>query len=96
MALFSKKTERVYLAHKEKIPYRAVKSSKFTPKAMFLGEVARPRWNQYCQCTFDVKIGIFPLLIGWQHKETQKIDQRGQKKLNQPSKLLKWCIGLCL
>ncbi|XP_057517048.1 uncharacterized protein LOC130798177 [Amaranthus tricolor] len=58
----TKKTQRVYLAHKEKIPYRAGKSSKFIPKAMFLGAVARPRWNQYGQCTFDGKIGIFPFV----------------------------------
>ena len=45
------KTQRAYLAHKEKIPYRASKSSKFIPKAMFLGAVARPRWNRYGQCT---------------------------------------------
>ncbi|XP_057526564.1 uncharacterized protein LOC130805796 [Amaranthus tricolor] len=56
----TQKTQRVYLAHKEKIPYRAGKSSKFIPKAMFLGAVARPRWNQYGQSTFDGKIGIFP------------------------------------
>ncbi|XP_057532677.1 uncharacterized protein LOC130810579 [Amaranthus tricolor] len=58
----TKKTQRVYLAHKEKIPYRAAKSSKFIPKAMFLGAVARPRWNQYGQCTFDGKIGNFPFV----------------------------------
>ena len=56
------KTQRAYLAHKEKIPYRASKSSKFIPKAMFLGAVARPRWNRYGQCTFDGKIGIFPFI----------------------------------
>ena len=38
----TKKTQRVYLAHKEKVPYKAAKSSKFIPKAMFLGAVARP------------------------------------------------------
>ena len=42
----TKKTQRVYLVHKEKISYRATKSSKFIPKAMFLGAVARPRWNR--------------------------------------------------
>ncbi|XP_057543493.1 uncharacterized protein LOC130821721 [Amaranthus tricolor] len=29
----TKKTQRVYLAHKEKVPYKAAKSSKFIPKA---------------------------------------------------------------
>ncbi|XP_057523972.1 uncharacterized protein LOC130803787 [Amaranthus tricolor] len=58
----TKKTQRVYLAHKENIPYRAGNSSKFIPKAIFLGAVARPRWNQYGQCTFDGKIGIFPFI----------------------------------
>ena len=28
----TKKTQRVYLAHKEKVPYRAAKSSKFIPR----------------------------------------------------------------
>ncbi|XP_057532935.1 uncharacterized protein LOC130810827 [Amaranthus tricolor] len=58
----TKKTQRVYLSHKEKIPYRAAKSSKFIPKAMFLGVVARPRWNRYGQCIFYGKIGIFPFI----------------------------------
>ncbi|XP_057550636.1 uncharacterized protein LOC130828690 [Amaranthus tricolor] len=39
---FSTKTQRVSLAHKEKVPYKAAKSSKFIPKAMFLGAVAWP------------------------------------------------------
>ncbi|XP_057546557.1 uncharacterized protein LOC130825360 [Amaranthus tricolor] len=56
----TKKTQRVYLAHKEKILYRAAKSSKFIPKAMFLGAVAKTRWNRYGQHTFDGKIRIFP------------------------------------
>ncbi|XP_057548137.1 uncharacterized protein LOC130826573 [Amaranthus tricolor] len=30
----TKKTQRVYLAHKEKVPYKAAKSSKFIPKSM--------------------------------------------------------------
>ena len=58
----TKKTQRVYLAHKEKVLYRAAKSSKFIPKAMFLGMVARPRWNLYGQCMFDGKIEIFPFI----------------------------------
>ena len=58
----TKKTQRVYLAHKEKIPYRAAKSSKFIPKAMLLGAVARPRWSPHGQSTFDGKIGIFPFI----------------------------------
>ena len=29
---------------------------------MLLGAVARPRWNPYGQCTFDGKIGNFPLI----------------------------------
>ena len=60
----TKKTQRVYLAHKEKIPYRAAKSIEFIPKVMFLGVVARPRWSPHGQCTFDEKIGIFPF-INW-------------------------------
>ncbi|XP_057517075.1 uncharacterized protein LOC130798203 [Amaranthus tricolor] len=47
---------------KEKVPYKAAKSSKFIPKAMFLGAVARPKWNRFGQCTFDRKIGIFPFI----------------------------------
>ena len=62
VVLINQKTQRVYLAHKEKIPYRAAKSSKFIPKAMFLGAGVRPRWNRYGQCTFDGKIGIFPFI----------------------------------
>ncbi|XP_057548139.1 uncharacterized protein LOC130826575 [Amaranthus tricolor] len=58
----TKKTQRVYLAHKQKIPYRAAKSSKFILKAMFLMAVAKPRWSRYGQCTFDGKIKNFPFI----------------------------------
>ncbi|XP_057523913.1 uncharacterized protein LOC130803730 [Amaranthus tricolor] len=56
----TKKTQRVYLAHEEKVPYRAAKSSKLIPKAMFLGAVTRPRC--FGQCTFDGKTEIFPFI----------------------------------
>ncbi|XP_057550533.1 uncharacterized protein LOC130828586 [Amaranthus tricolor] len=58
----TKKTQRVYLAHKEMVPYRAAKSSKFITKAMFLWAVARPRWDRFGQYTFDGKIGICPFI----------------------------------
>ena len=62
MVLLVKKITAIYLAKNEPKPYRSGKSSKFIPKIMFMGCVARPRWNQMGECTFDGKIGIFPFI----------------------------------
>ncbi|XP_057540658.1 uncharacterized protein LOC130818503 [Amaranthus tricolor] len=56
----SRKSQRLYLAKNKPKPYRSCKSSKFIPKIMFMCCVARPRWNQQGECTFDGKIRIFP------------------------------------
>ena len=58
----SRKSQRVYLAKNEPKPYRSGKSSKFIPKVMFMGCVARPRWSDRGQCIFDGKIEIFPFM----------------------------------
>ena len=56
----AKKQQRVYLGKTERGKYRSGKSSKFILKVMFTSAVARPRFNENDECTFDGKLGIFP------------------------------------
>lgn len=58
----SEKRNTVYLAKGEKPPERSAKSARFLPKVMFLSAVARPRFDDDGECTFDGKIGIWPFV----------------------------------
>lgn len=73
----SKKSQRVYLERNEKGKYRAAKSSKFIPKVMFTAAVARPRFNERNECTFDGKIGIFPFTYQEPAKRGSKYRAKG-------------------
>ncbi|XP_021858811.2 uncharacterized protein [Spinacia oleracea] len=68
----SKKSQRSYLAKGEKDKYRSASSSKFIPKVMFTGIVARPRFNEQADCTFDGKIGIFTFTYQAEAKRSSK------------------------
>ncbi|XP_021854804.2 uncharacterized protein [Spinacia oleracea] len=72
----SRKSQRVYLAQHEKGKYRAASSSKFIPNVMFTAVVARPRFNEQKECTFDGKIGIFPFTC----QEAAKISSKNRDK----------------
>ena len=62
----SRETQRVYLTQNEKdnedVPYRTCKSKRFMIKVMFLCAVARPRFNDNGECTFDGMIGCWPFI----------------------------------
>ncbi|XP_062211821.1 uncharacterized protein LOC133912882 isoform X1 [Phragmites australis] len=58
----TRKTERYYLLPDEEEPIRTCKSKNFIPKVMFLCAVARPRMASEGNCTFDGKIGCFPMV----------------------------------
>ena len=56
----TKKCRRYYLRKDEEIPRRTLKSKRFVTKVMFLGAVARPRWDSKNKHMFDGKLGIGP------------------------------------
>lgn len=56
-----KDSQKYYLHPYELGPYRTCKSKRFIQKIMFLAAVARPRFNAQDECTFDGKLGIFPI-----------------------------------
>ncbi|XP_021866357.2 uncharacterized protein [Spinacia oleracea] len=58
----TKGKQRYYLLAGENRPYRHCKSKRFIAKVMFLAVVARPRFNDVGECTFDGKLGIFPFV----------------------------------
>jgi hypothetical protein len=57
----TRKSERYYLLPDEDDPHRTCKSKNNIPKLMFLCATARPRFENGV-CTFDGKIGCFPLV----------------------------------
>ena len=56
----TKNCRRYYLGKDEEIPTRTSKSKRFVTKVMFLGAVARPRWDHHKNRMFDGKLGIWP------------------------------------
>jgi hypothetical protein len=66
----NKKNTNYYLLPEEDEPYRACQSKKFIGKVMFLGAIARPRFDAEWNVTFYGKIGIFPFVIQEPAKRT--------------------------
>jgi transposase-like protein len=58
----TQESQRVYLARGEAPPERKTKHKNHILKVMFLAAVARPRFNDRGECTFDGKIGIWPFV----------------------------------
>jgi hypothetical protein len=56
------KTARYYSVPGEEQPERTCKSTTHIPRLMILCAVARPRYDSQSNCTFDGKIGCFPLI----------------------------------
>lgn len=57
----TQKSEKYYLLPEEDDPHRTCKNKNYIPKLMFLCVCARPRFRDG-ECTFDGKIGCFPLV----------------------------------
>jgi hypothetical protein len=53
---------RMYLAPGEEAPLRVCQKKDHIVKVMFLAAVARPRYDENGQCTFDGKIGMWPFV----------------------------------
>jgi hypothetical protein len=56
VVLHYKKGGTYYLLPGEEEPYRTVKNKNFTGKVMFLTAIAKPRYDDEGNCTFDGKI----------------------------------------
>jgi len=73
-------TQRLYLTNKEieenKIKAKAQHKSHIT-KVMFLTAVARPRFNNNGECTFDGKIGMWPFVEKLPAKRNSKNRPKG-------------------
>ena len=52
----------IYLGKNDPEPGRSGKSSKYTPKVMFLSAIARLRFDDHSQCVFDGNIGFWPFI----------------------------------
>ena len=56
----SKKEKTFYLYPGEEEPYFTVHNKNAIDKVIFLSAVAKPRYDDEGNCTFDGKIGIWP------------------------------------
>jgi hypothetical protein len=58
----TEKGQRTYVTKDELAPVRRVKNKLHITKVMFMCAVARPRFNNDGNCTFDGKIGMWPIV----------------------------------
>lgn len=58
----TEKKKTVYVAKGETPPLRSSKSARHMLKVMFLTAVTRPRFDSDGECTFDGKIGVWPIV----------------------------------
>ncbi|EEE52908.1 hypothetical protein OsJ_35513 [Oryza sativa Japonica Group] len=77
----TKPDENYYLSLDEPNPRRNVKSKNFIDKVMFLAAKARPRFDEYGECTFDGKIGIFSFTYWEAAKRSSRTRERGTKAM---------------
>ncbi|XP_021771848.1 uncharacterized protein LOC110735987 [Chenopodium quinoa] len=73
----TKKSQRAYLAKGEKGAHRFSQSTKFIPKFMFQGAVAKPWYNAQKECIWDGKIGIFPFTYTEPAQRNSKYRKKG-------------------
>jgi hypothetical protein len=55
----TRKTQNMYLSHREEAPQRECKHKNHIQKIMFLSAMARPRYDAQGNCVFDGKIGVW-------------------------------------
>jgi hypothetical protein len=67
---------RVYVTPDEILPNRQMQNKDHILKVMFLSAVARPRYNNSGDCTFDGKIGMWPFI---ERKPAQRTSVRREK-----------------
>ncbi|KAM0854018.1 hypothetical protein ACQ4PT_050688 [Festuca glaucescens] len=71
----TRKTQKMYLSHREKAPERECKHKNHIQKIMFLSAMARPRYDAQGNCVFDGKIGV------WAYTEWVQAQKRSRNRL---------------
>ena len=71
----TRKTQNMYLSHREEAPHRECKHKNHIQKIMFLSAMARPRYDAQGNCVFDGKIGV------WAYTEWVQAKKRSQNRL---------------
>ncbi|XP_044966308.1 uncharacterized protein LOC123426535 isoform X1 [Hordeum vulgare subsp. vulgare] len=71
----TRKTQNMYLSHRENAPHRECKHKNHIQKIMFLSAMARPRYDAQGNCVFDGKIGV------WAYTEWVQAKKKSQNRL---------------
>uniref|UniRef100_A0A8R7U4H5 Transposase Tc1-like domain-containing protein n=1 Tax=Triticum urartu TaxID=4572 RepID=A0A8R7U4H5_TRIUA len=70
----TRKTQNMYLSHRENAPHRECKHKNHIQKIMFLSAMARPRYDAQGNCVFDGKIGV------WAYTEWVQAKKKSQNR----------------
>jgi len=73
----TEKNMRTYLGEDEDEPERTTRNKNHIVKVMFLAAVARPRFDEDGNCTFDGKIGIWTMVEKVRTKRSSKYRKKG-------------------
>lgn len=73
----TRKTQNMYLSHREEAPRRECKHKNHIQQIMFLSAMARPRYDAQGNCIFDGKIGVWAFVDWVQAKKKSPNRERG-------------------
>ncbi|XP_021733993.1 uncharacterized protein LOC110700709 [Chenopodium quinoa] len=77
MVFFNPETRTFYLLPNEENPYRAQQSKRFKLKAMFMGMVGKPLYDEHKNMLHDGKYGLFPFVKYEMAKKKSKNRDKG-------------------
>ncbi|XP_044354638.1 uncharacterized protein [Triticum aestivum] len=81
----TRKTQKMYLSHREEAPKRECKHKNHIPQIMFLSAMARPRYDSQGNCVFDGKIGVWAF-VDWVQAQKKSANRgRGEWELKPSS-----------
>nr|BAK07566.1 predicted protein [Hordeum vulgare subsp. vulgare] len=77
----TRKTQNMYLSHRENAPHWECKHKNHIQKIMFLSAMARPRYDAQGNCVFAGKIGVWAYTVWVQAKKKSQNRLRGTWEL---------------
>ncbi|KAM0836755.1 hypothetical protein ACQ4PT_062108 [Festuca glaucescens] len=77
----TRKTQNIYLSHREEAPRRETKNNGHIQKIMFVSAMARPRYDAEGNCVFDGKIGVWAYVDWVQAQKKSRNRERGAWEL---------------
>ncbi|XP_044374869.1 uncharacterized protein [Triticum aestivum] len=81
----TRKTQKMYLSHREEAPKRECKHKNHIQQIMFLSAMARPRYDSQGNCVFDGKIGVWAF-VDWVPAQKKSANRgRGEWELKPSS-----------